>query len=154
MPVNHASGAIYGTLVTAGTIVGAAEGAHDVVDIAVAVVVTLILYWIAHSYAEVLGNADRVAPSWKIATRELGRESRMVGACVLPLAILIVADLLGAGFELSVTIALCATVALLLAWGVGAARRAEVSRAWAVTSGVLYTLLGVAIVVLELGLAH
>jgi hypothetical protein len=155
VPGRHASGAIYGTLVTAGTILAASEGAQDVVEVGITVVVTLALYWIAHSYAEVLGNADAVAPSWKVATRELAIESPMVAACIIPLIVLLAADLLlGATFELAVTIGLCTTVGLLFVWGILAARRAELSRGWAVISGLVYTFLGVAIVVLKLVLLH
>jgi hypothetical protein len=154
VPARHASGAIYGTLVTAGTILGASEGADNVVEVAVTVVVTLTLYWIAHAYAEVIGNADRVAPSWKVATRELAAESRMVAACIVPLVILVVADLLGASFELAVTIGLCATIGLLFIWGIAASRRAQLSRGWAVASGLVYTFLGAAIVILKLIVVH
>jgi hypothetical protein len=156
VPVRHASGAIYGTLVTAGTIVGASEGAHaqDVREVSLSVVVTLVVYWIAHAYAEVMGNAHDVRPSWKVAARELASESPMVGACVVPLAVLIIADLLGTGFELSITIGLCATVGLLFIWGILAARRAKLSRGWALGSGVLYTALGVAIVLLKVLVIH
>jgi hypothetical protein len=154
VPGRHASGAIYGTLVTAGTILAASEGAQDVVEVGITVVVTLALYWIAHAYAEVLGNADAVAPSWRVATRELAVESPMVAACVIPLAVLVAADIIGATFELAVTIGLCTTVGLLFLWGILAARRAELSRGWAVFSGVVYTLIGAAIVVLKLVLVH
>src|SRR5438552_7311995 len=41
VPGRHASGAIYGTLVTAGTILAASEGAQDVVEVGITVVVTL-----------------------------------------------------------------------------------------------------------------
>jgi hypothetical protein len=153
-PTRDASGVIYGTLVTAGTILGASEGAHDVVEVALTVVATLALYWIAHAYAEVVGHADVVAPSWPVAARELAVESRMVGACVLPLAILLLADLLGSGFAAATTIALWSTVGLLFIWGLLAARRAHLSRVWAVASGLLYTALGLAIVLLKIVLVH
>jgi hypothetical protein len=120
-PTRDASGVIYGTLVTAGTILGASEGAHDVLEVALTVIATVALYWIAHAYAEVVGNADVVAPSLRVAARELAVESRMVGACVLPLAILLVADLLGSGFAAATTIGLWSTVGLLFIWGLLAA---------------------------------
>jgi hypothetical protein len=154
VPTRDASGVIYGTMVTAGAIVAASEGAQSAVEVAATVVVTLLLYWVAHSYAEVLGNAQAVAPSWKVAGRELALESRMVAACVLPLCVLLLTSLLGAGFELATTISLLATVGLLFIWGMLAARRAELSRAWAVASGGVYTVLGVAIVALKLVLVH
>jgi hypothetical protein len=141
-------------MVTAGAIVTASEAAPNVVEMAITVVVTVALYWVAHAYAEVLGNSQAVAPSWKVAVRELGLESPMVAACILPLGVLLVTDLLGASFELATTVSLLATVGLLFIWGLLAARRAQLSRAWAAASGGVYTLLGIAIVVLKLVLVH
>jgi hypothetical protein len=154
VPTRHASGVIYGTLVTAGAIVTASEAAPNVVEMAITVVVTVVLYWVAHAYAEVLGNSLAVAPSWKVAVRELAIESPMVAACVLPLGVLLVTDVVGASFELATTISLLATVGLLFVWGLLAARRARLSRAWAAASGGVYTLLGLAIVALKLILVH
>jgi hypothetical protein len=121
---------------------------------AITVVVTVALYWVAHAYAEVVGNSQAIAPSLKVAVRELALESPMVAACILPLAVLLATDLAGASFELATTISLLATVGLLLVWGLLAARKSRLSRAWAAASGGVYTLLGVAIVVLKLILVH
>jgi hypothetical protein len=131
VPTRDASGVIYGTLVTAGAIVTASEAAPNVVEMAITVVVTVALYWVAHAYAEVVGNSQAIAPSFKVAVRELALESPMVAACIL-----------------------LATVGLLLIWGLLAARRARLNRAWAAASGGVYTLLGVAIVGLKLILVH
>ncbi|HEY4864754.1 MAG TPA: hypothetical protein VIK45_04515 [Candidatus Dormibacteraeota bacterium] len=154
VPTRYASGVIYGTLVTAGAIVTASEAAPNVVEMAITVVVTVALYWVAHAYAEVVGNSQAIAPSLKVAVRELALESPMVAACILPLAVLLATDLVGASFELATTISLLATVGLLLIWGLLAARRARLNRAWAAASGAVYTLLGVAIVGLKLILVH
>jgi hypothetical protein len=140
--------------VTAGAIVTASEAAPNVVEMAITVVVTVALYWVAHAYAEVVGNSQAIAPSFKVAVRELALESPMVAACILPLAVLLATDLVGASFELATTISLLATVGLLLIWGLLAARRARLNRAWAAASGGVYTLLGVAIVGLKLILVH
>ena len=154
VPTQDASGVIYGTLVTAGTILAASENAEDVREVAITVLVTLVLYWIAHAYAEVIGKSSRVPPSLSAAGRELVAESRMVGACVLPLAVLLVVDWLWTGFQLATTIALWTTVGLLFGWGVLAARQAGLSGGSAVVSGLLYTLLGLAIITLKLILVH
>jgi hypothetical protein len=154
IPTSQASGVIYGTLVTAGTMVAAAEGTGDAGDVTLTVIVTLLLYWIAHSYAEAIGNSDVVAPSWQAAGRQLTEESRMVGACVIPLAVMLVTDWIGLSFEAAVSVALLVTILLLFAWGVTAARRAHLSGGWAIASGFLYTLLGLVIVVLKRLLVH
>jgi len=154
VPTQDASGVIYGTLVTAGTILAASENAQDVREVAITVLVTLVLYWIAHAYAEVIGKSSRATPSLTAAGRELVAESRMVGACVLPLAVLLVVDWLWTGFQLATTIALWTTVGLLFGWGVLAARQAGLSGGSAVVSGLLYTLLGLVIIALRLILVH
>lgn len=137
-----------------GTILAASEGSHSLTDVEITVVVTLVLYWIAHAYAEVVGNAGSVTLSWNLVTRELAAESPILFACIVPLVVLVVVDDLGASFELAVTAGLCVTVGLLFVWGVTAALRAGLSAVWALTSGLVLTALGVAIVVLKLILAH
>src|ERR1700694_2744248 len=97
-PTRDASGVIYGTIVTESTMVAAAEGTHHVLEVAVTVVVTLFLYWIAHAYAEVLGNSQVHVLSWTETWRELFAEWRMLAACVVPLAVLLIVTGLGASF--------------------------------------------------------
>src|SRR5579859_1701414 len=88
---HNPSGTIYGTIVAASTILAAAEGTHDVAEIALTVVATLLLYWVAHAYAEVLGGAHSDVPFWLATRDELAAESSMMSACVLPLAALLLA---------------------------------------------------------------
>lgn len=153
-PTRDASGVIYGTIVTGSTMVAAAEGTQHVLEVAATVVVTLFVYWIAHAYAEVLGSSQVRVLSWTETRRELFAEWRMPAACVVPLAVLLVASGLGASFDLATTTALWATAGLLFLWGLLAAQRARVSTGLAILSGLVYTALGVAIVALKLVLVH
>lgn len=149
-----ASGAIYGTLVTAGTLLGAAEGTHDVLEITSTVVVTLLLYWVAHGYATVLGS-PHPGDSWWIAARhELLAESAMITACVVPVAGLLAANGVGASFETSTSIALWLAVVMLFGWGIVAAQRTQQSRTGRLLSGVLFGVLGLVIVGLKTLLVH
>jgi hypothetical protein len=153
-PGRDASGSIYGTIITAATIVGVAEGTHNVLDEAITVVATLVLYWIAHSYAQLLGRPRGGTPSWTAAWHELAAEWQMVAVCVLPLAGLLVAGLLGASFSLATSIALWLSVGLLFLWGLLAARRAGQGAGAQLLSSAVFAVLGIAIVVLKSLLVH
>jgi hypothetical protein len=153
-PTRDASGVIYGTIVTASTIAAAAEGTESVLEVAAGVVVTLLLYWFAHAYAEVLGNSQTRVLSWGETRRELFAEWRMVGACVVPLAVLLALAGLGAGFQTATTMALWSSAGLLFLWGLLAAQRARASMTLAVVSGLIYTAIGIAIVALKLTLVR
>jgi hypothetical protein len=153
-PTRDASGVIYGTIVTGSTIAAAAEGTESVLEVAASVVGTLLLYWFAHAYAEVLGNSQTRVLSWAETGRELAAEWRMVGACVVPLAVLLAFAGLGVGFQAATTIALWSSAGLLFLWGLLAAQRARASTTLAIVSGLIYTAIGIAIVVLKVVLVH
>ena len=149
-----ASGAIYGTLITASTMVGAAEGVHDLWEIAATVLVTLTVYTVAHAYAEVLGAPDGRVPSWAAVVHELAVESTMLTACVLPLAVMVGASLLGASLDEAVTAGACSAVAMLFVWGPVAARKVHAGAITQLVSAVAFGLLGLAIVALKVTTSH
>ena len=149
-----ASGSIYGTIVVAGTIVGAAEATHSILEIAETVIVTLVIYWVAHAYAEARGHAIPAASVWVEAGHELIAESTMITACILPVAALLVASALGADFEVATSIALWFAVAALFAWGLVAAHRTQLSGTRQLLSGVVFGLLGVVVVGLKTVIVH
>jgi hypothetical protein len=153
-PGRDAAGTIYGTIVTGSTIAAGSEGTHHALELAATVVVTVALYWMAHAYAEVLGHSQARVLSWTETRREFFAEWRMVAACILPLAVLMVATMLGASFETATSLALWFAAGLLFVWGLAAAQRANLSAAGAILSALVYTALGVAIVVLKLVFAH
>jgi positive regulator of sigma E activity len=147
-----ASGAIYGTIITASTIVGVTEGVHELWRIAITVVGTLALYSIAHAYARVLGGP--VAPSLRTFGRELAVESPMLSACVLPLLVMVVASLLGADLELAGAIALWSAAAMLFIWGFLAAQKASPGVVPQLVSGATFGLVGLGIVALRVVTSH
>jgi hypothetical protein len=155
-PIDNPSGTIYGTLV--GSSVLAAEGGkHEGVgEIAVVVLVTLVVYWFAHGYSEMLGaRAQRTSTDGRPhAVRDLLRALReewpIVGGSLALLVVLLVAALLGADVNLAVDVALWFAVAELLLWGLLAARAAHI-RGWSmVLYGAGTALLGVVITGLKI----
>ncbi len=139
---------IYGTILAAATIAGVADASHDLLEIVLAVVTTVVVYWIAHAYAEVLGRVEGPARTWASARHELATSLPMVTACALPVAVLIIAEALGAGVQTAAVLALGLVVLQLLWWGyitpLSGVRRRRLG------SSLLFGGLGVAIVILKL----
>jgi hypothetical protein len=125
---------IYGTVICAATL--AAAGDEPAGRAGLAVVVTLLAYWLAERYAEVLGLAaspddgdPRGHPEIQRITAThvrhvLASGWPMIQASITPLVVLLASRLLGATSETAVDIALAYTVILLVALGGLAATRA------------------------------
>ncbi|HTP16313.1 MAG TPA: hypothetical protein VMK13_10805 [Streptosporangiaceae bacterium] len=141
---------IYGTIITA-AVLAAAGPAESIGDVALTVVVTLLVYWIAEQYAELLGEQLHGGhlPSWHAAGAALAATWSMVSASVVPLAVLLLAWLTGASTTLAVNEALVVAVLMLMiyAWLAGRAARLRGWRQLVVTS--LAALLGLLMIALK-----
>jgi len=121
---------IYGLIVGA-AVMAAAEG-DAVGRLAVAVLVTLFIYWVAERYAHVM--ARHIVLRRRLTRPELRRELshgwELVTASYLPLIVLVSTRLLGADLTGSVLSALlCSTVLLgLSGWRVGREAQLGLSR--------------------------
>jgi hypothetical protein len=153
---------IYGTIICA-SVLGAAHPATPVLRVAVAVLVTLLVYWLAERYAEVLGlvsSPDHGGP-YERGTHQitaehvrhvLGSGWGMIQASVTPLVVLLGSRLLGADSDTAVDIALGYTVVLLALLGFLAATRAGLT-GWPRTLATSFaTLLGLVVVILKASL--
>ena len=137
--------AIHGTVVGA-AVVMAASLHGTLADILVAVLVTLLVYWVAERYAHLLAAAVRGREEgWRSVRagvrRVLHEGWPMVEAAYLPLVVLVVVDLVTDRLEVAVFASLGTSTLLLGALGHLAARRAGATRVgafgWAAASGVL-----------------
>lgn len=146
---------IYGTIVAAAVLAAGGNQLHTVA-LAVTVVVTLVVYWLAEQYAGLLGEHTQAGrlPSAVQVRASLASTWPMVTASYLPVATLLVARLLGASTVEAAQIALIATGILLVIHGHSAGRAAGLNgiRLFAVTA--MAALLGVAMVVLKTLLQH
>jgi hypothetical protein len=142
---------IYGVVV--GAAVMAASHAPNVLAVAVAVLVTLVVYWAAERYARVV--ADRVArgrrPAWSDLTGELTDGWEIVTTSTLPLLVLVGAGLLGASVPVAVLAGLISSTALLcvVGWEIG---RVGLSTRERLVSAAAAGLLGVCMIVLKVAL--
>lgn len=114
---------IYGTIVTA-AVIASSGNALSSVALEVTVLVTLVVYWLAEQYAELLGEHTHVGqlPSWDRVSSSLAAAWPMVTASFVPLGSLLVARLLGASASRAADIALYVTIALLAIHGHAAAK--------------------------------
>jgi hypothetical protein len=148
--VDRLSAAVYGTIV-AGSVMAAGAGHLSTWNTAVAVVVTVLVYWLAESYAHLLairvvGVSDarraharhRLTSSWHLVT-----------ASFIPVAGMGVAALLGADDRDAVLVGLLCTTALLAILGWWAARRSGLHGIAVLVSTLASGLLGLALVALK-----
>lgn len=127
-PSRNPASAVYGT-VLAGSLI-AVEGAHDQVDVlrlVAVVLVTQCVYWLAHTYSELVGGriTSGRRPRRGEVTHLLAEEWPLVSASFEPLAVLLVARALGASGNTAVLAGLWAGAVMLAGWALLAGRRAR-----------------------------
>jgi hypothetical protein len=119
------------------------------------VVVTLLVYWAAEGYAELLGehaHAGRL-PTWSHVRASLAAIWPMVTASYVPLLSLLMARSLGADTKTAATVALVVAVALLVhGWVGGKASQLDGLRLFAVT--LIAGAFGVMMILLKLVVTH
>ena len=147
---------IYGLIVTASVLagVGATMGTAA---LAVAVFVTLLVYWLSEQYAE-LGEhvSGGHLPSWAHTRAALLKKWPMVTASYIPLATLLVARLLGAEPSTAAVIALIAITVMLMWYGWNAGRASGLRRGPQLGMTLLAGALGLVMILLKgaLGRLH
>jgi hypothetical protein len=147
--------AIYGTIVTAAVLAAGGNQLSSAV-LEVTVLVTLIVYWLAEQYAELLGEhtgAGRL-PTRNQVRSSLAEAWPMVTASFVPLLSLLAARLLGASPPGAADVALIVTLALLVIHGYAAGRAAHLTGVRLVIVVAVAGLLGAAMVVLKAVVTH
>jgi hypothetical protein len=117
---------IYGAIITA-AILDTAGGHVPTAALVVSVVITLLVYWIAEEYAEVLGEqaAGGRLPSRASIRAALLSTWPMVTASYLPLLAVVLAGLAGASALTAANVGLVVAVVLLTVHGWLAGRAAQ-----------------------------
>jgi hypothetical protein len=141
---------IYGTIITAAVL--AAAGDHvPTLALAVSIVVTLLVYWLAEEYAEILGEQIEGGrlPAWRDIRGPLAATWPMVSSSFIPLLSLALARLLGASPSSASNAALATAVVLLVifAWSAGRAAQLRGRQLIVITS--IAAALGLLMIVLK-----
>jgi hypothetical protein len=144
------SAGIYGTIVTA-AILATAGSALSATDLAIAVLVTLTVYWIAEEYADLLGGqiAGGKLPGWAQIRHALAVTWTMVSASYLPLVVLLAAHAAGAADTDAASAALAATAVELVVYALAAGRAAQLRGRPQVVVAASAAVLGLAMIALK-----
>jgi hypothetical protein len=117
---------IYGAIITA-AIIAAVGGQLSTRALTVSVVITLLVYWVAEEYAELLGEqvTGGHLPTWAYIRAALAHTWPMVSASYLPLLALVLARLAGASASAAANFGLVTAILLLTfhGWSAGRASR-------------------------------
>jgi hypothetical protein len=140
---------IYGVIV--GTAVMAAAHGDAVGRLAVAVLVTLLIYWAAERYAHVMARRIVLGRGlMRVELRgELSHGWELVTASFLPLLVLVGSSMLGAGLFGSVISALLCSTALLVHSGWRVGREAQLGLVQRFLSAAFAGAFGVAMIALK-----
>jgi hypothetical protein len=122
---NLASG-IYGTILSTALIAAYSEDpGSDPLQVAAAVLVAALVFWVAHAYADMLarGFVGTRGAGFAQARAELAREWPLVLGSIPPVLPLLLGPLGIISDDSAETVAIATGVALLAAWGMVIARR-------------------------------
>jgi len=151
LPERNPARLIYGVLAI-GAVLAAESGSHeDYIDTAGSAVIAILLYWLAHAYADVLGH--RLTAHARLSIAVLGRalrdEAAILMGSVLPLLALLICWAFEVALATGVEAALWTTVGSLIAFELLAGIRARATpRELAFEAGIGATM-GLAIIALK-----
>ena len=106
---------IYGTIITAAILAAIGDHVHTL-PLTVSILVTLVVYWLAEEYAELLGEQLEGGhlPTWADVRTALAATWPMVTASYIPLLALILAHLLGASPTAAANVGLAVAIVFLM----------------------------------------
>jgi hypothetical protein len=122
----HRAANIYGTIITAAVMASAGDHLRTL-TLAAAVVVTLVVYWLAEEYAELLGEQARAGrlPSRPEIRASLSMSWPMVTASLVPVGSLVVARIAGLSASDAADVGLGVAIVLLAAHAFSAGKAAQ-----------------------------
>jgi hypothetical protein len=151
VPGRNPAGAVYG-LITIGALLAAESGLRETYPETVgSAAIAVLLYWFAHSYADVLGL--RLSRQRRLGWRELWhafvQDWAIVRGATVPLLALLIAWATGAGQASAVTAGVWAAVVSLIAFEVAAGIRSRARPAELMLEVLVGATMGLAILALR-----
>ena len=122
----------------------------DIWPTALWVVVTVVVFWLAHSWARTMARrATGLADRRREMRESLTRHWPLVQSAFPPIVVMLIASALGASDETAILIAACSCIVLLAAWGVAVGRQEEESLGGIIATATGSALLGALMVLLK-----
>ena len=150
LPANP-GGLVYGTILVATLLAAEAPKRETYVKTVGAVAISVVIYWLSMSYAELTGERMREDEAFKPAAfaHAAGRELPVIFGALGPLVALLICWAAGATLSTAVTIAVWTSVAMIVATEVVLGVRAELTGRQLVVQTGMGVLLGLLIVALR-----
>jgi len=151
LPEENPAGIVFG-VITIGAVLAAESGLHETYLEAIgSALVTLALYWLAHTYSDLLGQ--RLTTHEHLSTgsllRALAHDWAIVRGAILPLLALAISWVAGAAQETAVTAAVWTCVTSILAFELLAGIRAKSTPGELALEGCVGTAMGLGILALR-----
>jgi hypothetical protein len=139
-------------VITVGALMAAESGRHEsYLDMVASAVIAMLLYWLAHAYAELLGH--RLTTGEPLSVKSLGtalaRDWAIVRGAAIPLLAVLIAWVLGASREAGVTAALRTAVVTVVIFELLAGVRAKSAPGELLLRASVGVTMGVAILALK-----
>lgn len=154
VPRTDYAGAVYGSLLAASVIAASdLHEAHVRLTMIVLLLVTGLVFWMAHVYAHISGEREAGhSVTWQEVRRVGTHEWPIVEAAALPSLAVLVSPWLGLGTN--AWLALGVAVGQQVTWATLGAHRAGASRGQVVAEGAVNLALGLIIVVAKVAVGH
>ena len=151
------AGAVYGSMLAASVVATAgALGGHAFFKLALGLIVTGLVFWLAHVYARWVGER-RLAGSpwaWGEIRRVAVHEWSIVEAAFLPALAVVTSALLGLDLTGAAWFALSVAVAQQVAWACLGAVRAGAATLQVIAEGAVNLVLGLIIMLAKAAVSH
>ncbi|MEV0414756.1 hypothetical protein AB0I68_29070 [Streptomyces sp. NPDC050448] len=150
------AGAVYGSLLATSVVATASStGPHPRLQLVLLLVVTGVVFWATHVYAQLAGERLVGEPWSRHEIRRVAvHEWPIVEAAVLPAAAVAVSGLLGLDYVGTAWLAMSVAVTQQVAWACLGAARAGATRRQLAAEGVVNLVLGLIIVATKAALKH
>jgi hypothetical protein len=151
--ISGSEGVFTGTVVCAAAIAYGAGHLHSTVALCTAIFGTVLVYWLAHLHARTLGASVTLGHHPLVALRlALAETWPIAGASVLPIVVLLLAEIAGAPLGTAAWAALIATIVLLTAYSYLAGVRSGLSTWGSVASAAIGAAIGLLVALLKVAL--
>jgi hypothetical protein len=156
----HYIGAVYGSLLAASVVVGAASSGHGELEfrpikLAALLIVTGFVFWVTHAYARLAGERlHHVAPDLREVRLVLRREWPLLQAALPPSVAAVAFGLAGASDMTAAWAALVVAIAAQVGWATAATVRAGAKPPLVAVTVLVNLVLGLIIVLLKSALHH
>lgn len=151
MATRNPARTIYGTIVATSVLAVESALRTELGDLLLTELVTVIVYWLAHVYADYAAQPPE--PGGRAALARLGataaHEWALVAASFVPMAAVLVVAAAGEPTPRAATVGLSTGVALLFGWGAAAARAGGRSRRSSLVFGGVSSAFGLTLIALK-----